>query len=128
MKRLVPAACGLLMAVAVVVGPPAQATEQACSYDAGSVSHEASDTVIGDGSASGTCGTVYMNLKRQRPGPDQVLDNESREGAGALDISKSCDWSGSWGIYVEVYGDQDSTSYSSVVEINCISPRVPVPG
>lgn len=90
-----------------------------CDYNIDVDPYNSGGTVHGTGDADGDCGSASANLKRQRTGPDQVLSNTSRVGAGQLPLPHACDWVGSWGIYVEVYGSQDSTSYSSTNEIDC---------
>lgn len=113
--------------LALGLSVPSQASASAaCSYYAQSPFRDSSDTVFGQGGGSGSCATVNMNLKRQRTGPDQVLAHTDRSGAGNMVINKSCDWSGTYGVYIEVYGSQDSTVYAPVapgtIQIDCISP------
>ncbi len=93
----------------------------ACSiYEREPFKTSGSSTVTGKGGQEGTCTTqVSINLKRQRTGPDQVLKTASRVGPGGLTVFQACDWSGSWGLYVETFTPNGSKVLSRVVQTTC---------
>lgn len=119
LRSMVAASMLAATGVAALSSAPAIAAAN-CSYTA-YTPYKSGNTVLGSGRGQGSCSNVYLNIKRNRwgPLPDQVLSNVSRFGAGKLNASQACDWSDVWGIYDEVYGPQNSTVGSRIVNISC---------
>lgn len=69
--------------------------------------------------AYGSCGTWHINLKRDRWGPDQVLSTASKWGSGRMGITAGCDWTGTWGMYVEGYEGSNSLASAPLRYISC---------
>lgn len=118
MKKLCAAAGAVALAVVTLAGPSSASTTACTPY--ANNPYKLGGTVYGTGGQTGTCSTkVDVNLKRQRPGPDQLLVHGSRNGPGSVPLRQACDWSGSWGIYVESYTPNGSIVYSDVEQISC---------